>query len=254
MIKLKLYDNIRERYKGTAVPKKLLCAAVCAVLFAALILILLLPMCAKEPAVKQSSIIFECAYDRADKTLTVTASVRNPDIRVNTAMFMLDYDNSLLETNAGNVSFLGAAQRSAVYESDGHIGTDWFYNEGLAESEGKTPAVSIVFNVEDGAEENSLKNSLGVCSHSDVLNEAGGYGIDGGLLLCESSNVFENAAQGKVSAVFDYGDTEKNKVSAVPYTIAVLLTAAVLGTLTYRKTRNKRKNPDILITQKDKYK
>ncbi len=165
-------------------------------------------------AAASPGITFDCLYSPSQSKLTVNASVSNPDTDVNSAMFVLDYDKALLTTDESKVSFAAPASRSAVYSADGHIGADWYYNDGLAKSSASSPAVTIEFTVKDGTSLDALKNALSICDDTDYLNSIGGYGTDGGLLLCKSSSEFYNAAQSTASSTFNF--SEEQSTSAKP--------------------------------------
>ncbi len=180
------------------------------VLLSVLLILAVLIPCTGTIAFAAASpgIVFDCLYSPSHSKLTITASVSNPDTDVNTAMFVLDYDKSLLTTAESKVSIVSPASKSAVYYSEGHIGADWYYNDGLAKSSSASPAVTIEFTVKDGTSLEALKSALSICANTDYLNSIGGYGVDGGLLLCKSSSEFYNAAQSTATSKFNFSEEQ----------------------------------------------
>ncbi len=180
------------------------------VLFAVLITLSAVLPCANMnvSAAAAPGIIFDCVYSQADSMLTVTASVSNPDIDVNTAMFVLDYDKNLLTADKSKVSFASGATESAVYFNEGHIGADWYYQNGLQKSSTASPTVTVEFSVKKGTSLNDLKAALSICDDTDYLNSIGGYGVDGGVLLCVSSSEYYNAAQSTATAKFNFSEEQ----------------------------------------------
>jgi len=161
-------------------------------------------------AAASPGIIFDCLYSPSESKLTLTASVSNPDTDVNTAMFVLDYDKTLLTTDESKVAFTAPAVKSNVYYSEGHVGADWYYDNGLEKSAEASPAVTIEFSVKEGTSLDSIKNALSVCDDTEYLNSIGGYGIDGGLLLCVSSSEYYNAAQSTATSKFNFSQEQES--------------------------------------------
>ena len=166
---------------------------------------------AKALAADKNGIVFDCEYSAQNKKLTVTASVVNPDAAVSSGMFVLKYDKDKLTASKDGISFVGNAKQSAKYfdADEGYIGADWYYSEQLPKSSSKTPTVKQVFDAKNAAKADDLKNSLSVCTDTDYLNSIGGYGADGGVLLCTDSTHTYSSAQDTATATFNYTDAPK---------------------------------------------
>lgn len=193
----------------------------------------------KEP---KPNIHFHGVYDKTKKTLTVTASISNPDNKVSSAMFVLKYDSTKLSTSKSKVSYLGNAVESKTYCNEGSsgaspqkkadmlpsgssvtssnekfVGADWYYNTPLAASSTETPAVKIDFDVKNNATYDEVKNALAVCDNDAYLKSLT-YGDDGGLLICEDGDIFYNAKKSTATASFTFEETSTTTTSSTTTT------------------------------------
>ena len=185
-----------------------------AALTAAVLMLTLFPAltasAAQKPGMK-----FDCVYSSADNTLTVTAKLANPETDINSGMFALKYDKSLL---TGIKQGITPAEGISIKENNnyldadkGIIGADWYPESTIKPSAG-TDIATFIFNVADGKGKADLENgsALTVCADNEFLDAKGGYSADGGVLLCRTStDTYSVKNGGLADTAFNYSETDK---------------------------------------------
>ncbi|MBQ6569737.1 MAG: cell wall-binding repeat-containing protein [Clostridia bacterium] len=176
-----------------------------------------IPFSASAASSPSVGMIFNSTYSLTGNKLTMTVSVNNPNFNINSAMFVLKYNSSYFSTGPDSVSFLGTAQKSAVYFKTGYIGADWYYggnSTGLAKSSTPTQSVKIVFTLNSGKSFSSFSPAacFSICNDTYYLDTLNGYGEDGGILLCQGANWY-NINSGTASAGFRF--TQVNEAQVV---------------------------------------
>lgn len=123
--------------------------------------------------------------------LTVSVSVCNPDLPLDSGMFLLEFDTAVLSSTAASVKVQGKAKSAAVYFNAyyGYVGLDWYYSPRLAASATASDVASITFTIKSGKTVSRISDVLSVSTNTTYLKNIGGYQNDGGLLLCSGSTV-----------------------------------------------------------------
>lgn len=167
-------------------------------------------------AASNPTLTIEGKYDSSKKTYTVTASITNSSIDVGAAMFVLDYDQALMKTDAKSVTYLNGAIESATYydQAKGYVGADWYYQPVLGKNSKPTQVVRIVFAVK-GNYADMKSSSIKICTDTKYLDDIAGYGVDGGALICDGPNYY-NVASKSVNIVYKLDLQEGSKTTTSP--------------------------------------
>lgn len=160
----------------------------CVVLAALMTLVPLLPA-ASVRAASGPSVSFSGAYSSSQKSLAVTVSVKGGSTPIQSGMFVLEYDSTILSSDKNNPVVQGDAIPVVKHNDtdNDRIMLEWYYDKPLAASDKYTEVAKLTFSVKTGSLSN-ISNVLWLCTDTVYLNRYGGYGDDGGLLLCYGSN------------------------------------------------------------------
>lgn len=135
---------------------------------------------AENPAVK-----FFGVYSPSDKTVSVAVSVKTGGTALHSGMFVIEYDSSYLSSVSGNPTVLGdAISVGKMNDVDNdRVVLEWYYDKALPASERYVNVAQMTFNVKKGRP-NDIKDIIWLCTDAVYLDRLGGYGSDGGVLLC----------------------------------------------------------------------
>ena len=160
----------------------------CLLLTALMVLFAMLPA-AEAGAASGPSVRFAGAYSSSQKNLVVTVSVKGGTSPVQSGMFMVEYDSSILSSDKSNPVVLGdAITLVKLNDTDNdRIILEWYYDKPLAASDKYTDVARLSFSVRTGSLTN-ISNVLWLCTDTVYLDRYGGYGDDGGVMLCYGNN------------------------------------------------------------------
>ena len=153
-------------------------------------------------AATNPTVNFNGTYNESSKTLTVKAMVKNPDNALGAGVFFLKYDTSVLTIEKKNVK-----AGSATYEDEdgeeysitssakyldadkGYVGFDWGTSgKAFAPNNSFAEIAVFTFSFVSGKSNADLTSkSIAVCEDTAFLNETGGYGSDGGVLIVDGT-------------------------------------------------------------------
>ena len=153
-------------------------------------------------AATNPTVNFNGTYNESSKTLTVKAMVKNPDNALGAGVFFLKYDTSVLTIEKKNVK-----AGSATYEDEdgeeysitssakyldadkGYVGFDWGTSgKAFAPNNSFAEIAVFTFSFVSGKSNADLTSkSIAVCEDTAFLNETGGYGNDGGVLIVDGT-------------------------------------------------------------------
>ena len=153
-------------------------------------------------AATNPTVNFNGTYNESSKTLTVKAMVKNPDNALGAGVFFLKYDTSVLTIEKKNVK-----AGSATYEDEdgeeysitssakyldadkGYVGFDWGTSgKAFAPNNSFAEIAVFTFSFVSGKSNADLTSkSIAICEDTAFLNETGGYGNDGGVLIVDGT-------------------------------------------------------------------